>query len=56
MDSENTKVLLRVEIAEKKEEDFFSAVLPSFWLKREWLWPEEAFPEVLEVLRHLEVI
>ncbi|MFQ6058229.1 MAG: Uma2 family endonuclease [Anaerolineae bacterium] len=35
---------------------YHSAVLPGFWLKKEWLWPEKAFPEVLEVLRQLKVI
>jgi len=33
-----------------------SAVLSRFWLREEWLWPKEAFPPILEVLRQLEVI
>lgn len=35
--------------------DYHAQVLPGFWLRVEWLWPQ-TMPPVLEVLRMLQVI
>ncbi len=37
---------------------YHSTVIPGLWLRVEWLWPEEgeAHPDVIEVLRELNVV